>query len=74
MNNSIQLEEENMATSSIFADFSIRDKNTAQAFAKALEASAKTAAQPAIAPPCDVLKTPEEIDQFFGNKKQKHKK
>ena len=63
-----------MATSSIFADFSIRDKNTAKAFAKALEASAKTAEQPAAAPPCHVLKTSEEIDQFFGCRKPKRGK
>ena len=63
-----------MATSSIFADFSIRDKSKAKAFAKALEASAKTTAQPATTPPCDVLKTSEEIDRFFGNQNTKQKK
>ena len=34
-----------MATSSIFADFTIRDKKTARAFVKALEASEKTPPQ-----------------------------
>ena len=60
-----------MATSSIFADFTIRDKKTARAFVKALEASEKTVATRATAPPLKVLSTQEEISQFFGKNKTK---
>ena len=60
-----------MATSSIFADFTIRDIKTARAFVKALEASEKMAATPATAPPLKVLSTHEEISQFFGKDKLK---
>ena len=60
-----------MVTSSIFADFTIRDKKTARAFVKALEASEKKAATPATAPPLKVLCTQEEISQFFGKNKTK---
>ena len=64
-----------MATSSIFADFTIRDKKTARAFVKALEALEKTAATPATAPPLKVLSTQEEISQFFaGNNTKRGRK
>ena len=67
LNGSIQDEEEIMATSSIFANFDIKDKKTARAFVKALEASAKGATRPATEPPCKLLHTPEEIRQFFSS-------
>ena len=54
-----------MATSSIFASFDIKDKRTARAFVKALEASAKSISKPATKPSCKSLSTPEEIRHFF---------
>ena len=49
-----------MATSSIFADFTIRDKKTARAFVKALEASEKTLPQKRTAD-FQFVESPEEI-------------
>ena len=50
----------NMATSSIFTDFSIRDKKKAHVFVKALEASEKAPSQQGTAH-FSIVESPEEI-------------
>ena len=49
-----------MATSSIFTDFSIRDKKKAHAFVKVLEASEKAPSQQGTAH-FSIVESPEEI-------------
>lgn len=57
-----------MATETIFADLTIRDKETAEKFVKALEESAK---DPKYEPTYNVghLKDAEEIRRIFGGLK-----
>ena len=61
-----------MATSSIFADFNIKDKTTARAFLKALEASE---ADPRITPEHEfrLLTDPKEIRERFKSLIEKRK-
>ena len=60
-----------MATSSIFADFSIRDKKTARAFVKALEASEKTPPQKRTAD-FRIVESSEEIKKIFEGIRKAH--
>lgn len=55
-----------MATSSIFADFSIKDKKTARAFVRALEASAKDPFPMPKEKTWRLVTEPEEVKKFFG--------
>ena len=52
-----------MATSSIFADFTIRDNKTARAFVKALDASEKTPPQKRMAD-FQIIESQEEIKKI----------
>ena len=59
-----------MATSSIFTDFSIRDKKTAHAFVKAIEASEKAPSQQGTAN-CSIVESPDEIRKIASALKGK---
>ena len=60
-----------MATSSIFANFDIKDKQTAKAFVEALEVSA---AEPVRKPtaPIEILTKSEDIKNLWAKRKKKN--
>ena len=60
-----------MATSSIFANFDIKDKQTAEAFVEALETSA---AEPVHKPsaPIEILTRSEDIKKLWARRKKKN--
>ncbi len=60
-----------MDTSSIFADFSIKDKKTAEAFVKALEQSAKDVGRETAPPDSVHITDKDEILKFFAKRKKK---
>lgn len=58
-----------MATSSIFASFDIKDKKTAEAFVEALDKSAKESAWKPSKPVDPPLTDPKAIRVLFGKRK-----
>lgn len=54
-----------MATSSIFADFRIRDKKTAEAFINALDESANSAPYVPEYQPAHLVTDSKELDRIF---------
>ncbi len=59
-----------MATSSIFANFSIKDSKTAEAFVDALERSSKERSRPELSAP-EYITDKDKITEFFSQRKKK---